>query len=87
MKEGSLSLKELDALVSALQLAGSKIGQSSTLERRPREDNTQAPSSEKLIASLESMGVRMYGINEPHVTSSSKEISWDNLAGYDQQKR
>ncbi|KAH0985941.1 hypothetical protein GBA52_013118 [Prunus armeniaca] len=87
MKEGSLSPKELDALVAALQLAGTKLGQNSTLERRPREDTTQVPSSEKLIASLESMGVRIYGINEPHVSSSSKEISWDNIAGYDQQKR
>ncbi|CAB4275716.1 unnamed protein product [Prunus armeniaca] len=87
MKEGSLSPKELDALVAALQLAGTKLGQNSTSERRPREDTTQVPSSEKLIASLESMGVRIYGINEPHVSSSSKEISWDNIAGYDQQKR
>ncbi|BBH00700.1 P-loop containing nucleoside triphosphate hydrolases superfamily protein [Prunus dulcis] len=86
MKEGSLSLQELDALVAALQLAGTKLGQNSALERRPREDTTQVPS-EKLIASLESMGVRIYGINEPHVSSSSKEISWDNIAGYDQQKR
>ncbi|ONI09868.1 hypothetical protein PRUPE_4G015000 [Prunus persica] len=87
MKEGSLSPQELDALVAALQLAGTKLGQNSALERRPREDTTQVPSSEKLIASLESMGVRIYGINEPHVSSSSKEISWDNIAGYDQQKR
>ncbi|PQQ02649.1 hypothetical protein Pyn_40172 [Prunus yedoensis var. nudiflora] len=87
MKEGSLSPKELDALVAALQLAGAKLGQNSTLERRPREDITQVPSSEQLIASLESMGVRIYGINEPRVSSSSKEISWDNIAGYDKQKR
>lgn len=87
MKEGSLSPKELDALVAALQLAGTKLGQNSTLERRPREDTTQVLPSEKLIASLESMGVRIYGINEPHVSSSSKEILWDNIAGYDQQKR
>ncbi|KAL6281989.1 hypothetical protein ACE6H2_012918 [Prunus campanulata] len=87
MKEGSLSPQEVDALVAALQLAGTKLGQNGTLERRPREDTTQVPSSEKLIASLESMGVRIYGINEPNVSSYSKEISWDNIAGYDQQKR
>ncbi|ONI09866.1 hypothetical protein PRUPE_4G014800 [Prunus persica] len=68
MKEGSLSPEELDALVAALQLAGAKLGQNSTLERRPREDITQVPSSELLIASLKSMGVRIYGINEPIVT-------------------
>ncbi|BBH00696.1 hypothetical protein Prudu_010748 [Prunus dulcis] len=77
MKEGSLSPEELDAL----------LGQNSTLERRLREDITQVPSSELLIASLKSTGVRIYGINEPHVSSSSKEISWDNIAGYDKQKR
>lgn len=87
MKQGSLSPKELDALVSALQLAGVKLGQNSTTERRSREDTTQTPSTEKLIASLESMGVRIYGVDEPNVSSASKDISWDNLAGYDLQKR
>lgn len=87
MKQGSLSPKELDALVSALQLAGGKLGQTSTTGRRSREDTTQTPSTEKLIASLESMGVRIYGVDEPNVSSASKDISWDNLAGYDLQKR
>lgn len=88
MKDGTLSPKELDALVSALLLAGTKLWQNSTMERKPREDTTtQMPSADKLIASLESMGVRIYGINEPNVSSTRKEISWDNIAGYDQQKR
>lgn len=88
MKDGTLSPKELDALVSALLLAGTKLWQNSTVERKPREDTTtQMPSADKLIASLESMGVRIYGINEPNLSSTRKEISWDNIAGYDQQKR
>ncbi|KAL6200921.1 hypothetical protein ACLB2K_024636 [Fragaria x ananassa] len=59
MKQGSLGLEELDALISALQLAGAqksfihRKNYTSTTERRAREGN----------------------------------ISWDNLAGYDLQKR
>lgn len=45
------------------------------------------PSSEKSISSLEAMGVKVYGLDEPHVNSTENEISWDNIAGYDQQKR
>ncbi|KAF3451770.1 hypothetical protein FNV43_RR07866 [Rhamnella rubrinervis] len=81
LKQGSLSLEELDALVSVLQLAGSKLGQNKTLERK------QMPTAEKSIASLESMGVRVYGLDESHVNSLSNEISWENIAGYHQQKR
>ncbi|XP_062013561.1 uncharacterized protein LOC133729953 [Rosa rugosa] len=91
MKQGSLSPKELDALVSALQLAGTKKSliheKKSTAERRVREDSAQTSSIEKLITSLESMGVRVYGVDEPNMSSTSKDISWDNLAGYDLQKR
>lgn len=81
LKQGSLSLEELDALVSVLQLAGRKLGQNKTMERK------QQPPEEKSIASLESMGVRVYGCDESHVNSISNDISWDNIAGYHQQKR
>ncbi|KAK4788537.1 hypothetical protein SAY86_019856 [Trapa natans] len=57
------------------------------MERRPRDSNTVKASPEKAIANLESMGVRIYGVNEPHDSFSKKVISWDNIAGYDQQKR
>ncbi|KAF7811210.1 cell division control protein 48 [Senna tora] len=87
IKKGSLSLKELDAFVSVLQLAGTKLGQRRTPVRRPREEAEKAPSVEKSIASLESMGVRVYGLNEPHSSILSGEISWDNIAGYENQKR
>lgn len=81
LKQGSLSLEELDAVVSVLQLAGGKLGQNKTMERK------QQPPEEKSIASLESMGVRVYGFDESHVNSVSNDISWDNIAGYHQQKR
>ncbi|KAL6990724.1 hypothetical protein U1Q18_008843, partial [Sarracenia purpurea var. burkii] len=83
IKQGSFNSKELDALVSVLQL----VGQNRTLERKSRGDSMQKPSAEKLVASLEAMGVRIYGLNEPNVEYPKTEISWDNIAGYNQQKR
>lgn len=87
IKQGSLSPQELDAFVSVLQLAGTKLGQKRTSQKRPRDDTEKVPSIDKSIASLESMGVRVYGLNEPHTSISNGEISWDNIAGYDNQKR
>uniref|UniRef100_A0A2P2KK62 Uncharacterized protein MANES_16G002800 n=2 Tax=Rhizophora mucronata TaxID=61149 RepID=A0A2P2KK62_RHIMU len=83
MKRGSLSTSELDALVSVLQLAGATT---KTMERKPG-DTRHKPPAEKSVANLESMGVRVYGLDEPFMDSSNGEISWDNIAGYDQQKR
>ncbi|XP_031743223.1 ATPase family AAA domain-containing protein 1-B isoform X2 [Cucumis sativus] len=87
IKQGSLSTKELDSLVSVLQLAGGRLGESRSFERKSKEESTQMPSSEKSISSLEAMGVKVYGLDGPHLNSTKNEISWDNIAGYDQQKR
>ncbi|KAF4379233.1 hypothetical protein G4B88_022641 [Cannabis sativa] len=84
IKNGSLSAKELDAFVSVLQLAGRKSRENNSLEKKqmpPPSDKS------KLVSTLESMGVRVYGLEEPHLNSTSSEISWDNIAGYHQQKR
>ena len=83
LKRGSFGHQELDALVSVLQLAG----QTKMLERKTKGDTTQKASVEKSVASLEAMGVRIYGLNEPNFGYSKSEISWDNIAGYDRQKR
>ncbi|KAF2303696.1 hypothetical protein GH714_021316 [Hevea brasiliensis] len=87
IKGGSLSTKELEALVSVLQLAGGRLKISERTERKPGEGAARMLSAEKSVATLESMGVRIYGLDEPHVNSSNGEITWDNIAGYDQQKR
>lgn len=87
IKQGSFSLKELEALVSVLQLAGGRFGQNKTLDRKPREGTARMPSADKSVASLESLGVRVYGLDEPRVDSSNHETSWDKIAGYDEQKR
>ncbi|EEF43805.1 26S proteasome regulatory subunit 7 isoform X1 [Ricinus communis] len=84
IKGGSLSTTELDALVSVLQLAGDRL---KSLQRIPGEGAARMPSADKSVATLESMGVRIYGLNEPHINSSKGEISWNNIAGYDQQKQ
>ncbi|XP_065879341.1 uncharacterized protein [Euphorbia lathyris] len=84
MKSGSFSTTEIDALVSSLQLAGGRL---SNLEIKPGGGTTRMPSAEKTVSALESMGVKIYGLSKPLANSSNTDISWDNIAGYDQQKR
>lgn len=86
IKQGSLNQKELEAFVSALELAGGRFAQSSSLGNKPREGSAQIPA-QKSISSLEAMGVRIYGLDAPHQNKPYNEISWDNIAGYDQQKQ
>lgn len=83
IKQGSFTTEELDALVSVLKLAG--VGQNRIMNRKG--DTTHAPSMDKSIASLEGMGVKIYGLKEPKIDFSKSEISWENIAGYNQQKR
>ncbi|KAF3569154.1 hypothetical protein DY000_02014159 [Brassica cretica] len=84
IKKGSLTTEELEAFVSALQVAGTKPGQNKGGRGSAREAST-----DKTISQLESMGVRIYGVNKPlgDDDDSVHEISWDNIAGYEQQKR
>ncbi|KAJ7946341.1 P-loop containing nucleoside triphosphate hydrolases superfamily protein [Quillaja saponaria] len=76
-----LSSEELDALVSVLEIAGRKFRKNKTTEETADEDIT--------IPSLEFMGIQIYGVDEPSMTTSqsNNKISWDNIAGYDHQKR
>ncbi|KAF5728896.1 P-loop containing nucleoside triphosphate hydrolases superfamily protein isoform 1 [Tripterygium wilfordii] len=87
MKTGGFSPKEIDALVSILQFAGTKLSQNKAVERKPREGSARIPNAEKSASNLEAMGVKIYGLDEPHGSSINSDISWDNIAGYDQQKR
>ncbi|ESW19675.1 hypothetical protein PHAVU_006G145500 [Phaseolus vulgaris] len=89
IKQGELSPEELDAFISVLQLAGNMLGQKNTLERKPKEETGKLPSVDKSISELEGMGVRIYGLDEPVGISKDgeREISWDNIAGYEHQKR
>lgn len=84
IKKGSLTTEELEAFVSALQVAGTKPGQNKGGGR----GSAREASTDKTISQLESMGVRIYGVNKPLGDDDSvHEISWDNIAGYEQQKR
>ncbi|XP_019243890.1 PREDICTED: uncharacterized protein LOC109223875 isoform X3 [Nicotiana attenuata] len=83
MKPGSFTDEELDALVSLLQLAG----QQKTVDLRARGDAGRVPSADKTVASLESMGVKIFGINASDSVNPKVDIAWENIAGYSQQKR
>ncbi|KAK1297513.1 hypothetical protein QJS10_CPB15g01710 [Acorus calamus] len=90
LKQGSFSPEELDAFVSALKLASGR-NVKRTLEKKPRgypyKRSDSQTSMEKLIESLEAMGVRAYGLDELRGVPTTGIVSWDNIAGYDQQKR
>ncbi|KAL9273358.1 Proteasome-activating nucleotidase-like protein [Drosera capensis] len=86
MKCGSFSTSELEALVSVLLLANQKSQQIKSVEARPGV-NSGPMQSNKSIADLEAMGVRVFGIDEPGTGRTNGEISWDTIAGYDEQKR
>ncbi|KAL0398819.1 UNVERIFIED_CONTAM: Cell division cycle protein 48AF [Sesamum radiatum] len=62
-------------------------GQPRNLELRPRGDAARVPTIDKTITSLEGMGVKIYGLKEPNLEQPKADISWDNIAGYDNQKR
>ncbi|KAL9266873.1 Proteasome-activating nucleotidase-like protein [Drosera capensis] len=86
MKCGSFSTSELEALVSVLQLANQKSQEIKSVETRPGV-NSGPMQSNKSIADLEAMGVKVFGIDEPGTGRTNGEISWDTIAGYDEQKR
>lgn len=83
MKQGSFTFEELDALASILQIAG----QPKRLGLGPRGDITQVPASDKIISNLEAMGVKIYGLKPSNLEDPNADISWDTIAGYDNQKR
>ena len=95
IKQGSFSNEEFDALASALKLAGGRgmkrpLGKRNPKASQPRRDNYSggaSPSLEKIVSDLEAMGVRVYGFDETGGIPLGGMISWDNLAGYEEQKR
>ncbi|XP_021766824.1 nuclear valosin-containing protein-like [Chenopodium quinoa] len=84
LKKGSFSPAELEALVSIMQIAGERPGQSKAGDR---SSSAGTPSTSKSITSLEAMGIRVFGLDAPLVGNANEEVSWDTIAGYDQQKR
>ncbi|OEL20949.1 hypothetical protein BAE44_0018032 [Dichanthelium oligosanthes] len=94
IKRGSFSLKELEALISALKVAGEKDVKGSSgkgNKNTPRKGNSQrskhVASMEKIVSDLEAMGVRVYGFDETSSVPMDGTVIWENLAGYEPQKR
>lgn len=87
-------MKELEALISALKVAGEKDVKGSSgkgNKNTPRKGNSQrskhVPSMEKIVSDLEAMGVRVYGFDETSSVPMDGTVIWENLAGYEPQKR
>lgn len=81
--------------MSVLKLAGSRDVKKS-VRKNPGGYNLKSdsnfrsrssPSLEKSVSALEAMGVRVYGVDEILGAPMEGMVSWDNIAGYDQQKR
>ncbi|CAN6479154.1 unnamed protein product [Victoria cruziana] len=91
VKQGAFTVVELEALASALKIASvseeRKDWRGSFSERRDVTNNAKAPVDKQSLSSLESMGVKIFGCCEPNEVQSSNTISWDIIAGYDEQKR
>ena len=62
-------------LVYVLGLGGVKLGQNWTFGsgRKPQEGAVRVQSADKSIASLESIGVKIDGVDEASVSSSKKK--------------
>ena len=75
IEQGSLSSKEIDAFVYVLKLAGGKLGQNWTsgCGRKSQEGAVRVQSADKSIASLESIGVKIDGVDEASVSTSKKK--------------
>ena len=87
-------MKELEALISALKVAGEKDvkgssgkGNKNTLRKGSGQRSKLIPSMEKIISDLEAMGVRVYGFDETSSVPMDVTVIWENLAGYEPQKR
>ncbi|KAJ1280976.1 hypothetical protein BS78_04G273500 [Paspalum vaginatum] len=94
IKRGSFTLKELEALISALKIAGEKDvkgssgkGNKNTLRKGNGQRSKHLPSIEKIVSDLEAMGVRVYGFDETSSVPMDGTVVWENLAGYEPQKR
>lgn len=79
-------------MVSALKLAGQKdlkgsSGKNSKAYASRKGSTRELQSSEKALSDLEAMGVRIYGLDETTGTPADGTVSWENIAGYDEQKR
>lgn len=90
IKPDSFSSKELEGLVSALKIAGQKDVKTSSGKASHKGSGQRSkhlPSIEKTVSDLEDMGVRVYGFDETSSVPMDGTVMWENIAGYEHQKR
>lgn len=96
LKRGPFSVKELDALISALRIASGNTNERRAVQKKHRDalkqrdrQNTgpNVSSNGKALEALEGMGVKIYGLEATYGSSDKDVVSWDNIAGYSEQKR
>lgn len=89
LKKGHYSDEELDLVVSTLRFASSEKLRETPRQsyKRAHERRRQRGNSKTVLDTLEAMGVKVYGQEDITGRSDREVISWDNIAGYHQQKR
>ncbi|XP_057863249.2 uncharacterized protein LOC131071435 isoform X3 [Cryptomeria japonica] len=96
LKRAHFTIQELDALTNALIIASGSANtrgavqkkNKDALKRREKQNSGPKFSSEtKALEALEAMGVKIYGLEALNGSFDKDIISWDNLAGYHEQKR
>lgn len=96
LKRGPFTVKELDALISALRIASGSTNERRSVQKKHRDSPKQrdrqntgpnVSSDAKALEALEGMGVKIYGLEATFGSSDKDAVSWDNIAGYYEQKR
>jgi hypothetical protein len=87
LKKGFYSEEELDIIVNILRLASSEKSSAPRKHYQKQHQQNKHENSKSLFETLEAMGVKVYGKETSDVSPDKDVISWDNIAGYHEQKR
>lgn len=89
LKKGFYSEEELDVVVSALRLSSSEKSIKTPRQnyKRQHERKSKSGSNKNVLDTLEAMGVKVYGQDSLSGRLDREVVSWDNIAGYHEQKR
>eukprot|EP00250_Pteridium_aquilinum_P002910 c1315_g1_i1 orf=351-2111(-) len=89
LKRGFYSEEELDVVVNTLRLSSSESQKKSPRQnyKKQHESRKKSGHNKSAIDTLEAMGVKVYGKESSNGQLDQEVISWDNIAGYHEQKR
>ncbi|KAH9301473.1 hypothetical protein KI387_013056, partial [Taxus chinensis] len=96
LKRSPFTIQELDALTSVLIIASGSENTRGALQKKNKDvlkrngrqnSGPKISSDSKALEALEAMGVKIYGLEALNGSSDKDVISWDNIAGYHEQKR